>query len=200
MGADLTLDALEIPYDREPDWEAARKFVEKMSDKDVLDAGREVYGCTAKELVEEIGCSPVREEMVLGILRDGFRAACPEVESLWEGRRDVVLLHMHSSRVLVTGERGCDLPDSCRAVQRFYLSGAAHAAGFTTQQDYTVVGYYPDNGQRFCDHVHAKDAKAAEKSLWKRHSGVVVVAVFRGILQVVDGAPLMVGGSDEQAP
>ena len=46
--------------------------------------------------------------------------------------------------------------------------------------DFTIIGYWSDNDQRFATHVRAKDASTAEIKCLDQHEGVVVCGVIRG--------------------
>ncbi len=55
-------------------------------------------------------------------------------------------------------------------------------------QPFTVVGLYADTLQRFCDHVEAEDAAAAERWCEEQYDDLVVCGVFAGHQIALDAA------------
>ena len=51
---------------------------------------------------------------------------------------------------------------------------------------YTVVGFYPETEQRFCEMLYAMSPVAAEQKCLKKYPGVAVCATFDGRATPVD--------------
>ena len=51
---------------------------------------------------------------------------------------------------------------------------------------YTVVGFWQDNDQRYCEHVLADTPQAAEDLCLEHEPGLAVCAVFAGKLKALD--------------
>ncbi|NLF98964.1 MAG: hypothetical protein GX565_02315 [Lentisphaerae bacterium] len=54
------------------------------------------------------------------------------------------------------------------------------------RQGFTVVGFYPDSEQRFCEFIEASSTVAAEREIQKSYPGLAVCGVFRGKHTPVD--------------
>ena len=48
-------------------------------------------------------------------------------------------------------------------------------------KNFTVIGYWPDSHQRFCDFVRAPDADSAEVTCVNDHPGLAVCGVIAGL-------------------
>jgi len=51
---------------------------------------------------------------------------------------------------------------------------------------FTVVGFWPDTDQRFCDLVLATNASTAEQKCLKNNPGLAICATFAKAIQPVD--------------
>lgn len=65
-----------------------------------------------------------------------------------------------------------------------YFSDEADVIATPGGNAWTVVGFYADTKQRFCDHVTAETAAVAESDA--AENGVTIVAVFPGYLHAAD--------------
>lgn len=54
---------------------------------------------------------------------------------------------------------------------------------------FTIIGYWPDTEQRFCDVVHATTATKAEDLCLQVHPGVAVCGVIAGSHTCLDSSP-----------
>ncbi len=51
---------------------------------------------------------------------------------------------------------------------------------------FTVVGFYPETLERFCEHISAKNCAAAERHINRSHPEVAICGVFDGVVKCVD--------------
>jgi len=56
----------------------------------------------------------------------------------------------------------------------------------SSKTGFTVVGFYPDSEQRFCDFFVASSAIAAEQKCQRTYPGLAVCGVFKGHHIAVD--------------
>jgi len=57
---------------------------------------------------------------------------------------------------------------------------------------FTVIGFWPDTGQRFATHIKAMSALEAETRCVNVHAGVAICGVLRGRLECVDTSSQLV--------
>jgi len=121
MGADLIVAVLEIEKGKQPDFDAAKKHLEGMSEKDCVNA----YMDTLMKDRE----SDVDEDVNA---RDFLKKVLEDVKDGWNGNlRGMTTLALSKTYVLVAGDMSWgDMPEGCDAISAFYGSGMAKAAGF----------------------------------------------------------------------
>jgi len=56
---------------------------------------------------------------------------------------------------------------------------------------YTIVGFWPDTGQRFAECFRASSPAEAEALCAEVHKGLAIVATFNGDLYPVDGSHIV---------
>ncbi len=125
MGSNLLLTAVEIERDKQPDWDAAIKHVESLSDEDCARAVAEVEHGDDLEGVE---------------LSDYFDSAGQEVRNAvdwcingWNGHlRGMIKICLAATDMLIAGDMADDKTEEMKHVELFIVSGAAEAAGFLT--------------------------------------------------------------------
>ena len=64
---------------------------------------------------------------------------------------------------------------------------------------FTVIGYWPDSQQRFCEFVPAADADSAEAECLGKNRSLAVCAVIDGQHEPRDTAEFVAFGSDLHA-
>lgn len=61
----------------------------------------------------------------------------------------------------------------------------------TSTSSFTVIGFWPDTDQRFCDTFHAPTAAVAEDQCLQAHPGIAVCGVIAGRHACVDVSPYL---------
>lgn len=51
---------------------------------------------------------------------------------------------------------------------------------------FTVIGFYPETLQRFCDHIRAQNVDAAEREIRVQYPTVAICGVIAGASNCVD--------------
>ena len=51
---------------------------------------------------------------------------------------------------------------------------------------FTVIGFYPETLERFCDHIHAQNVDAAEREIRVQYPTVAICGVIAGAFDCVD--------------
>lgn len=51
---------------------------------------------------------------------------------------------------------------------------------------FTVIGFYPETLQRFCDHIRARNVDAAEREIRELYPTVAICGVIAGASNCVD--------------
>ena len=135
MGADLMVTAVEIPHGREPDWGAANRHLEGLSDREVVEVVLLVEH--GEDLDEDITPTENAEQygVTVASARERLDTALTECEEGWcGGRRGMTLLSLVANAVLVAADQtwGDPVPEIDHLVM-FVESGMAKAAGFLTE-------------------------------------------------------------------
>ena len=135
MGADLMVAAVEIPHGKDPDWGAARRHLEGLSDREVVAVVLLVQ--EGEVLDDDTPLAEIAEEygFVADEARDRLDTALTECEMGWEGGcRGMASLSLAANAVLVAADRttGEPVPEVDHLVI-FVESGMAKAAGFLTR-------------------------------------------------------------------
>jgi len=131
MGADLIVTALEIERGKQPDFDAARRHLEGMSEKDCLNAYMDTVSIDDPSDVNEEVNPRVFLETAFRDVRDG-----------WSGElRGMTTLALSKTYVLIAGDMSWgDMPEGCDAISAFYQSGMAKAAGFIVDAEIAPGG------------------------------------------------------------
>lgn len=64
-------------------------------------------------------------------------------------------------------------------------------------QMFTVIGFWPDNGQRFCASVKANSADHAESCCIMEHPGLAVCGVVEGTHRCLESAHFVDYGHED---
>lgn len=129
MGADLVCSFLEIAKDKQPDFAAANKCAEALSEEACREIVASAIQATDEDEVDErlgIGSSTAQETV---------RAAVMYVLEAWdESYRNTVVLELRESNLLLVADTTWGDPvEGIEKFAMFELSGAAKAAGFLTE-------------------------------------------------------------------
>lgn len=66
-----------------------------------------------------------------------------------------------------------------------------HNTAEKSTSSFTVIGFWPDTEQRFCDTFHAPTAPVAEDMCLQTHPGIAVCGVIAGHHVCVDVSPYL---------
>jgi len=123
MGADLIGAYIYIENDKKPDWDAAQKTLDALSDKDII--------ALLREIDEYEDNDPDYEPWLPDCIEDP-RQCLGCVRSMWEqGWRSTTVLGIDKWLVLFTGEMSWgDCPNGVRIIEIFTALGLHTAAGF----------------------------------------------------------------------
>jgi len=128
MNPRLTLTTIEIENDKKPNWQAARDYVNSLTDQKIID----LYNTG----LDEDNRADARAYDI-DIARHEIEGTIIMVEKGWNGeQRDIVVLNLSRTNLLIAGyEPWSDYTDGYSEINDFVRYGLAKIAGFIVEKE-----------------------------------------------------------------
>ncbi len=133
MGSSLICQIAEIDHDVNPDWGAAKKYLDVMDNVDMLNLYSDILGLGEEYSLEDLEDDESGvNKSVIDYARAGFNSALESCQLGWENRhRSIVKIKLKKNVILLAaGESWGDNVPQCDDITLFVESGMAVAAGF----------------------------------------------------------------------
>lgn len=123
MGADLVASVLEIEKQQEPNWAAAKKFLDHLTDDECIN------------IVCDVDCC-LKDDVTANGARRRLKQALGDCQSGWQGdMRGMMRFDGAKTNMLIAGDRTWGDPvDEVTSMSLLVESGVAKVAGFLVRQ------------------------------------------------------------------